>query len=580
MPPLQSAPPLCTEPKLVVKVMEEGSRMPIGGAIVTITTEHPETLSVIRSVTLETRVTGLVEDKRFVKEELRISVKAFGFGTQSRQLKFTCEDGGCLDCVWTEIFLLARNQQNQTLCPDVEAVALFLDNTTQEPVPFVVFDVFKFPILCPQPGSNLSSTGNQTEAETETEPTTSPVLPPTTLPPPVFIVTQPSDETSLLDVTSRKLDTQLDCTPLLTSSGLRASQKGEAKFPVQSPASYLVVARPHPGYPTPPTTSAHLNCSTDCSNCQLQLVVNLVKPACDVAVLAIHVRGRESDEHVSDAKVIVFLGQVKFTEEPLTTDNKGEVKLEVVDRATYSVVVQAAGYESLQVETAILCDLQNCTDCTSVLTFDLPRIVANETLSCPENETATLSLSILDKVTKLPPTNLSISLTFLPLASCPALSSLALKTPHVHSFWRKSQIVGTWNKTGRALSIKECRDECKSHQDCFFFTLELPDLCWTKNSMASTLLEYRNSTDPSYCPWTSLVSPSQCSPSKPCRHGQGVCNVDADCAKDLICGRENCPTPGHKAADRCCQTSHGLRPGLLLAHNVPSLHRPVEDSLN
>ena len=75
MPPLQSAPPLCTEPKLVVKVMEEGGRMPIGGAIVTITTEHPETLSVIRSVTLETRVTGLVEDKRFVKEELRISVK-------------------------------------------------------------------------------------------------------------------------------------------------------------------------------------------------------------------------------------------------------------------------------------------------------------------------------------------------------------------------------------------------------------------------------------------------------------------------------------------------------------------------
>ena len=205
MPPLFTPPPLCPEPKLVVKVMEEGGRMPIGGAIVTITTEHPETLSVIRSVTLETRVTGLVEDQRFVSEELRMTVQAFGFQTQSRQVKFTCEDGGCLDCVWTEIFFLSRIPQNQTLCPDVEAVVLFLDNTTREPVPFVVFDVFKFPLLCPLPSSNLSSTGNQFEVETET----SPAKAAATLPPPVFIVNQPSNDTSLLDVTSRKLDTLL-----------------------------------------------------------------------------------------------------------------------------------------------------------------------------------------------------------------------------------------------------------------------------------------------------------------------------------------------------------------------------------
>ena len=408
--------------------------MPIGGAIVTITTQHPETLSIIRSVTLETRVTGLVEDQRFFKEELRMTVQAFGFETQSRQLKLTCEDGRCLDCVWTEIFILSQIQQNQTVCPDVEAAVSFLDNTTQEPVPFVVFDVFKFPLLCPLPSSNLSSTGNQFEGQTETETTISPAKPPATLPAPVFIVNQPTNDTSLLDVTSRKLDAQLDCTPILTSSGLRASQKGEARFPAQSPANYLVVPRPLPDYPTTTPTATHLNCSTNCSDCHLQLSVNLVKPACKMAVLTIHVRGRESDEYLSGAKVVVFLGETSLPEGPQMTNNKGEVKLEVADRATYSVVVEAEGYESLQMETAILCDLKNCSDCSSVLVFDLPRLVTNEPLSCPDNETATLSVSVLDEVTKLPPANLNISLTFLPLASCSALAALAPDNPHVHSF--------------------------------------------------------------------------------------------------------------------------------------------------
>ena len=88
--------------------------------------------------------------------------------------------------------------------------------------------------------------------------------------------------------------------------------------------------------------------------------------------------------------------------------------------------------------------------------------------------------------------------------------------------------------------------------------------------------EWRNRTDPSFCPWTSIApSSAACSPSEPCEHGQGVCSNDAECAEDLVCGRGNCPTPGHAAGDRCCQTHHGLRPGLLLANNVPSLHRPV-----
>ena len=132
-PPLPSPPVLCPEPKLVVEVMEEETRRPIGGAIVTISTEHPETLSIIRSVTLETRVTGLVEDQRFIQEEIRINVQADRFGSQSRQLMFTCERGGCLNCVWTETFLLEKLPSNQTLCPNVGAHVLFLDETTREP---------------------------------------------------------------------------------------------------------------------------------------------------------------------------------------------------------------------------------------------------------------------------------------------------------------------------------------------------------------------------------------------------------------------------------------------------------------
>ena len=580
-PPLPSPPALCPEPKLVVEVMEEETRRPIGGAIVTISTEHPETLSIIRSVTLETRVTGLVEDQRFIQEEIRINVQADRFGSQSRQLMFTCERGGCLNCVWTETFLLGRLPSNQTLCPNVGAHVLFLDETTEEPVPFVVFDVFEMPISCPLPNANLTATTNQTDDKTKptTTTTASPAI--TTPPTPVFILDQLTNDTSLFDLRSRSLKTQ-NCTPLLTSSGLRGSQKGSAKFSVKSPASYLLVPHPRPDYPNSKPKAGRFNCSLACEDCRLQLSIQLVKPSCPNAVLNIHVRGKEEDKPLAGASVIVYLGDTRFTEEPLITNNRGEVSLEVKDRAKYSVVVYADGFESLQIDEEIVCDLRNCSDCSSVLAFDLPMLVANETISCPDNNSATLSVSVLDELTKLPPVNLSISLTYLPLGACSAMSSMmAYKTPHVHSFWRKKQVLDSKNDSGNAVSIKECRDLCKKHIDCFFFTLENPNFCWTKNSIALPVEEWRNRTDPSFCPWTSIAPSSAfCSPSDPCEHGQGFCSNDAECAEDLVCGRSNCPTPGHSAGDRCCQTHHGLRPGLLLANNVPSLHRPVNDPFN
>ena len=43
-----------------------------------------------------------------------------------------------------------------------------------------------------------------------------------------------------------------------------------------------------------------------------------------------------------------------------------------------------------------------------------------------------------------------------------------------------------------------------------------------------------------------------CTGSRPCRAGEGDCDVNSDCRGDLVCGLNNCQGPGYDWEDDCC----------------------------
>ena len=341
-----------------VLVLNKTTRQGVEAAKVTIVTQNPLGVTIIRSVTLVTLTDGVVEDQRFLNEEVQVSVRAKGWLGKTKQLRVACEDGDCSDCVFEVMMDMTKLAPNTTFCPDIEANIMFLDSVTTQVLPHVSFDVFLLPLTCNIHIQNITqhvSTNSDSFTTTQIENTTG-------------------------------------CNTILIGQNFRSSVKGQSHFKVVSSGRYLVTNIGHPTHlPALPGVVEEVDCGVPamCHHCRLAMALNLTRPACSSAVMHIHVRDQEEDKPVVGAHVEVFLEDTIQNVGTVMTSKSGSARLEVADQTTYSVLVSAEGKESVQLRAATECDLRHCTDCSTLVKFALPSATKNPT--CPDT---TLSLTV------------------------------------------------------------------------------------------------------------------------------------------------------------------------------------------
>ena len=346
-----------------VKVSSAETGKPIAAALVEMTTHNPEDVTKIRDVTRKTASDGLVQDSRFIQEEIKITASANGFDQFTEMINFTCAGDKCVNCVWFEQIELNKAEPNETTCTDASFKIKFTDSVSKEPIYGAIFNLYRLPLHCPLPEEEVPVPSSGSSASTGSAPASSaPVVPPTsapTVPPPT---PSPTSAPAFLDrVISlfsglkgevKRQDTPVqgrfryvqersislpDCNMTQVGVNLTTNQDGEVKLTVESSAHFLVREVRHEYYLAPfPSPTGQLNCSVaECSSCSLDMKVNLTLPSCNTATLNVHVRANNTDEAIVGASVDVFLAGEKFNTDPLTTDENGRVELEVLDKGTY-----------------------------------------------------------------------------------------------------------------------------------------------------------------------------------------------------------------------------------------------------
>ena len=320
------------------------------------TTHNPVDVTKIRDVTRKTASDGLVQDSRFIQEDIKITASATGFDAFSKMINFTCEGDKCVNCVWFEQIELNKAEPNETTCTDASFKIKFTDSVSEEPIYGATFDLFRLPLHCPLPEEAVptSSPAAAPTSAPDTPPSSAHTVPPTSFPTatPTSLLDRMISLISGLTGEDKRQSTPVqgrfryveersvslpDCNMTQVGDDLTTNRDGEVKLTVESSAHFLVREVRHAYYLAPfPSPTGSLNCSVaECSSCSLHMKANLTLPSCTTATLNVHVRENNTDEAIVGANVDVFLAGNKFNTETLTTDENGRVELEVLDKGTY-----------------------------------------------------------------------------------------------------------------------------------------------------------------------------------------------------------------------------------------------------
>ena len=149
---------------------------PIAGALVNMTTHTPVEVTKIRDVTRKTASDGLVQDSRFIEENIMITASSTGFDEFTKMINFTCEGDKCTNCVWFEQIELNKAEPNETTCTDASFKIKFTDSVSKEPIYGAIFDLYRLPLDCPLPEEEVATS---TLAATPTPTPASPSAPTT-----------------------------------------------------------------------------------------------------------------------------------------------------------------------------------------------------------------------------------------------------------------------------------------------------------------------------------------------------------------------------------------------------------------
>ena len=374
-------------------------------------------------------------------------------------------------------------------------------------------------------------------------------------------------------MTDDREDENIPCNLALVAESLRTCSSGQTSFLLESSGHYVVKDTRHPDYPSLVTAmSDSVNCSLDqCQSCSLALVSNLTKSSCSTAKLYVHVRD-QLDEPIVGANVSVYLGTESL--DSLVTGQGGEVELEVQDQSTYRVRVQSVTRETLERSVSVSCSPDNCTDCSGLVTFSQPLVT---TLSCPN---ASLTLVVKDSVTHKSPSEQVVTVTYSSLPDCSPQPGIQYQT-ELGTTQRLLQTFGE-SLQDEQFSPQQCRNLCRSLQNCFFYTWR-SNSCWFQDRITSRTTEEGSISGPAYCPWgeTDEVplrctgeDNDCCSDLQPCGLGQGDCDTDSQCADSLVCGSDNCHHSrllSFDLTDDCCEASDDMSIGLLVEDRISSL---------
>ena len=130
---------------------------PIANSLVKMTTHNPIEVTKIRDVTRKTASDGLVQDSRFIQEDIKITASAAGFDTFTKMINFTCEEDKCVNCVWFEQIELNKAEPNETTCTDASFKIKFTDSVSKEPIYGAIFDLYRLPLDCPLPEEEVAT---------------------------------------------------------------------------------------------------------------------------------------------------------------------------------------------------------------------------------------------------------------------------------------------------------------------------------------------------------------------------------------------------------------------------------------
>ena len=130
---------------------------PIAGALVKMTTHNPVEVTKIRDVTRKTASDGLVQDSRFIEENIMITASSTGFDEFTKMINFTCEGDKCTNCVWFEQIELNKAEPNETTCTDASFKIKFTDSVSKEPIYGAIFDLYRLPLDCPLPEEEVAT---------------------------------------------------------------------------------------------------------------------------------------------------------------------------------------------------------------------------------------------------------------------------------------------------------------------------------------------------------------------------------------------------------------------------------------
>ena len=164
---------------LQVKVSSAETGKPIAAALVEMTTHNPEDVTKIRDVTRKTASDGLVQDSRFIQEEIKITASANGFDQFTEMINFTCAGDKCVNCVWFEQIELNKAEPNETTCTDASFKIKFTDSVSKEPIYGAIFNLYRLPLHCPLPEEEVPVHSSASSASTGSARVSSaPVVPP------------------------------------------------------------------------------------------------------------------------------------------------------------------------------------------------------------------------------------------------------------------------------------------------------------------------------------------------------------------------------------------------------------------
>ena len=149
---------------------------PIAGALVKMITHNPVDMTKIRDIKRKTASDGLVQDSRFIQEDIMITASAAGFDEFSKMINFTCEEDKCVNCVWFEQIELNEAEPIETTCTDASFKIKFTDSVSREPIYGATFDLYRLPLHCPLPEEEVPTSSPAAAA------TSAPVAPETSAP--------------------------------------------------------------------------------------------------------------------------------------------------------------------------------------------------------------------------------------------------------------------------------------------------------------------------------------------------------------------------------------------------------------